>query len=90
MIKLFASVCIAAPAAAVWSRLAKLEDIQLWSESVFPARCTGALSQGVGAEVSVNWRAILLLPSDEWRGMKDDSSSVRVQEYRYTERQQQP
>jgi hypothetical protein len=50
MIKLFTSVCIAAPTAVVWSRLAKLEDIQLWSEAVVHARCEGALSQGVGAE----------------------------------------
>jgi ligand-binding SRPBCC domain-containing protein len=50
MIKLIASVCIEAPAEAVWARLAKLEDIQLWSEVVVHARCTGALSQGVGAE----------------------------------------
>lgn len=50
MMKLFASVCIEAPAEVVWARLAKLEDIQLWSESVLQARCEGALSQGVGAE----------------------------------------
>jgi hypothetical protein len=29
MIKLFASVCIEAPAEIVWAQLAKLEDIQL-------------------------------------------------------------
>ena len=50
MIKLFASVCIEAPAETVWARLAKLEDIQLWSEPVVRARCEGTLSQGVGAE----------------------------------------
>ncbi len=50
MIKLFASVCIEAPSEIVWARLAKLEDIQLWSDSVLQARCEGALSQGVGAE----------------------------------------
>ena len=50
MIKLFASVCIEAPAEMVWARLAQLEDIQLWSEPVVRARCEGALSQGVGAE----------------------------------------
>src|SRR5215217_3850212 len=50
MIKLFTSVCIVAPAAIVWAQLAKLEDIQLWSEAVIRARCEGALSQGVGAE----------------------------------------
>ena len=50
MIKLFASVCIEAPAEVVWAQLAKLEDIQLWSEAVVHARCDGAISQGVGAE----------------------------------------
>ena len=50
MIKLFASVCIEAPAEVVWAQLAKLEDIQLWSEAVIQARCDGPLAQGVGAE----------------------------------------
>jgi len=50
VIKLFASVCIEAPAPTVWAQLAKLEDIQLWSEAVLQARCEGAISQGVGAE----------------------------------------
>ncbi len=50
MIKLIASVCIDAPVAVVWARLAKLEDIQLWSESILHASCDGKLVQGVGAE----------------------------------------
>lgn len=50
MIKLVASVCIDAPASIVWARLARLEDIQLWSESVLRARTTGPVTQGVGAE----------------------------------------
>ena len=50
MIKLFASACIEAPAEIVWARLAKLEDIQLWSGPVLRARCEGAVSQGVGAQ----------------------------------------
>ena len=50
MIKLFASVCIEAPADIVWARLAKLEDIALWSEAVVDARWEGAISHGVGAE----------------------------------------
>lgn len=50
MVKLFASVCIEAPAATVWTRLAQLEDIQLWSDAVLHARCEGARSRGVGAE----------------------------------------
>jgi Polyketide cyclase / dehydrase and lipid transport len=50
VIRLSESVCIEAPAPVVWARLARLEDIQLWSEAVVTAHCDGALSQGVGAE----------------------------------------
>src|SRR5581483_499882 len=50
MIKLFASVCIEAPAEMVWARLAKLDDIQLWSEAVLHATCEAGKSRGVGAE----------------------------------------
>jgi hypothetical protein len=49
MIKLVASACIETPAARVWDRLARLEDIQLWSDAVVHARCEGALARGVGA-----------------------------------------
>jgi Polyketide cyclase / dehydrase and lipid transport len=44
------SVCIHAPVGEVWERLARLEDIQLWSEAVTAARCDGAVSRGVGAQ----------------------------------------
>jgi hypothetical protein len=50
MIKLVATVCIEAPAARVWAQLARLEDIQLWSEAVLHARCKEGRSRGVGAE----------------------------------------
>ena len=50
MVRLYASACIEAPAAAVWARLARLEDIRLWSEQVLRARCEGAVTRGVGAE----------------------------------------
>lgn len=50
MAKLVTSVCIEAPAATVWAHLARLEDIQLWSDQVVRARCEGAVSRGVGAE----------------------------------------
>lgn len=50
MIKLFASACIAAPSHVVWKHLAKLEDIQLWSEAVLRASCPNNLAHGVGAE----------------------------------------
>jgi Polyketide cyclase / dehydrase and lipid transport len=49
-IRLSGSVCIDAPAEQVWARLARLEDIRLWSEAVQDARCEGAVSRGVGAE----------------------------------------
>jgi hypothetical protein len=49
MIKLVASVCIEAPHDVVWARLAKLEDIQLWSKAIVHTSCTGPLAQGVGA-----------------------------------------
>jgi hypothetical protein len=45
-----ASACIEAPADDVWDRLARLEDIQLWSEAVITAECRPKTSRGVGAE----------------------------------------
>jgi carbon monoxide dehydrogenase subunit G len=56
MVKLSGSVCIEAPADEVWARLARLADIQLWSEAVVEARCEGPLSQGVGAERTCDLR----------------------------------
>lgn len=50
MVKLFASVCIEAPAAAVWAQLARIEEIPRWSDQVVRARCDGPVSRGVGAE----------------------------------------
>ncbi len=50
MLNLVASVCIEAPIEVVWAQLAKLEDIQLWSEHVVRARCVGEITQGIGAE----------------------------------------
>jgi Polyketide cyclase / dehydrase and lipid transport len=55
-IGLVASVCIEAPADAVWERLARLEDIRLWSEAVLDARCDGPRSKGVGAERTCDLR----------------------------------
>ncbi len=55
-IRLFASVCVEAPAEVVWARLARLEDIRLWSEAVLDARCEGALSRGVDAERTCDLR----------------------------------
>lgn len=50
MLKLCTSACIDSPVEKVWEQLARLEDIQLWSEPVLNAHCDGALSNGVGAE----------------------------------------
>lgn len=50
MIRLSGSVCIDAPAELVWARLAKLEDIELWSHLIKRATCPGERSRGVGAE----------------------------------------
>lgn len=49
MIRMSASVCIEASADAVWRRLAKLEDIQLWAPGIRRATCEGSHSHGVGA-----------------------------------------
>ncbi len=50
MINLSGSVCIDALAIDVWGALARLEDIELWSDAVVHARCDGSISRGVGAE----------------------------------------
>jgi len=50
MIALRSSVCIDAPAAHVWDRLARLEDISLWSEAIVDAQCAQGLDHGIGAE----------------------------------------
>ena len=56
MITMTTSVCIDAPPAKVWACLARLEDIQIWSEAVVSARCTGTRLRGVGAERSCDLR----------------------------------
>ncbi len=81
MIKLSASVCIEAPAEIVWARLAKLEDIQLWSSSVLQARCEGALSQGVGAERTCDLAGNITIKEhwvawDEGRSFKYEGSGI--------------
>jgi hypothetical protein len=50
MIRMSGSVCIDAPAAAVWERLARLEDIKLWAEPIRRATCEAGRSRGVGAQ----------------------------------------
>ena len=48
MLKLSGSVCIDAPATAVWSVLSKLESVHLWIDSIERSYCP-AQSRGVGA-----------------------------------------
>jgi hypothetical protein len=50
MIRLRSSVCIDARAERVWERLARLEDIKLWSDAIVDARCPEDHDRGVGAE----------------------------------------
>jgi Polyketide cyclase / dehydrase and lipid transport len=65
MLRLSATVWIDAPAAVVWERLARLEDIQLWSEAIRRASCEGPLSRGVGAEWTCEFRGNLVI-SERW------------------------
>jgi hypothetical protein len=81
MIKLFASVCIDAPAAAVWEKLARLEDIQLWSDVIRHATCEGDLSCGVGAERTCELVGNLTIKErwvawDEGRSFKYEGSGI--------------
>jgi hypothetical protein len=50
MIALRSTVCVDAPATRVWDRLARLEDIRLWSEAIVEARCVEGHDHGIGAE----------------------------------------
>ena len=54
-IALFASVCIEAPAEVVWARLARLEDIRLWSEAVLDGVAMG-LRDGLDVIVAAGSR----------------------------------
>jgi hypothetical protein len=47
---LASTVCIDAPAAAVWDHLARIEDIALWSRGIVSARTVPGHERGVGAE----------------------------------------
>ena len=73
MIKLFASACIEAPAETVWARLAKLEDIQLWSEPIVSARCDGAVSRGVGAQRTCELKGNLTI-KEHWTAWDEGKS----------------
>lgn len=49
MIQLHSSACIHAPRKLVWQYLARLENIELWSEQVVKSWCEKDLSQGAGS-----------------------------------------
>jgi hypothetical protein len=68
-----ASACIDAEATDVWDRLARLEDIRLWSEAVIDARCEGALSRGVGAERTCDLRGGVTI-KERWLGWDEGRS----------------
>jgi hypothetical protein len=56
VIRVSASACIDAAPSEVWARLARLEEITLWSEAVVAARCEGARTRGIGAERTCDLR----------------------------------
>ena len=48
MLRITSSVCIEAPAAVVWERLADLESVHLWVNAIRTSQCP-TTSRGVGA-----------------------------------------
>ncbi len=50
MIKLSSSIYINSPARIVWAKLAELENIQLWVDTIATAKCHGDRLQGVGVQ----------------------------------------
>ena len=61
MLALRSSVCIDAPLEEVWARLARLEDIRLWSEAIVEARCAAGRDHGVGAERTCRLRGGIVI-----------------------------
>ena len=81
MIKLFASVCIEAPAEMVWARLAQLEDIQLCGPSQLCMQDVEPYRMGWALNGPVSWRATIPLKSVGWLGMRDAPSHTRDSGY---------
>jgi carbon monoxide dehydrogenase subunit G len=80
VISLSGSVCIEAPSETVWAALARLEDIQLWSEAVVAAR-SGEVRQGVGAERTCDLRGGITITErwlawDEGRSFTYEGSGI--------------
>jgi hypothetical protein len=73
VITVVGSVCIEAPAHEVWARLARLEDIRLWSEAVLDARCEGTTSRGAGAERTCDLRGGITI-RERWLAWEEGRS----------------
>jgi hypothetical protein len=81
VIALRSSACIDAPLEEVWARLAKLEDIRLWSEAIVDARCDDGRARGVGAERTCRLRGGIVIQErwvawDEGRSFTYDGVGV--------------
>jgi Polyketide cyclase / dehydrase and lipid transport len=59
----------------VWTRLARLEDIRLWSEAIVDARCEGPVSSGVGAERTCDLRGGVTI-TERWLRWDEGHSFV--------------
>jgi Polyketide cyclase / dehydrase and lipid transport len=79
MIKMSGSVCVDAPAAAVWEQLAKLEDIKLWAEPIRRATCAGGPSHGVGAQRRCELAGNIVV-EERWTAW-DEGRSFRYEGY---------
>ncbi len=81
VLALRSSVCIDAPLKKVWARLARLEDIRLWSEAIAEARCAEGRRHGVGAERTCRLRGDIVIRErwvawDEGRSFTYDGVGV--------------
>lgn len=81
MIKMRGSVCIDAPAAAVWERLARIEDITLWAEPIRRVSCDSTTSRGVGARRRCELRGNVVVEEqwtawDEGRSFQYEGSGI--------------
>lgn len=57
----------------MWARLARLEDIKLWSEAVVDAHCDGDVTQGVGAERRCDLKGGITI-TERWLAWNEGSS----------------
>jgi hypothetical protein len=73
VIVLRSSVCIDAPLEQVWARLARLEDIRLWSEAIVEASCAEGREHGVGAERTCRLRGGIVI-RERWVAWEEGRS----------------